>query len=257
MSDVISRPTGFIPTPKGNPKFGAMTVSEMFDLARLKLIPVDQMEPFNYVRKEVPNLDQGQTSRCVPTTWIMVLWIWLVKLGVVPPGFSISWLYSWICNGVDDGSSPGDAITTLQVHGASPDDLVPPGILGPPGYNSIARAAALAWTLGPTIRVTSFIELVNAARMGLVGGMDVYAVYPDFTPDANGIVPVLDGNNNHEVLVGERFIRIDGQPLIRGRNPWGWPMWLTEEHVKRANEIDLATGANFPITAQGLPPALK
>lgn len=252
MPELAPRPTGFKPTPKGHPKFGARTLTEAFDVAGLRLKPLSQIQPFNYIRAEVPNLDQGQTNECVPTTWTMVTWVWLVKMGFNPPPLSPASVYSYINSGVDEGSAPGDAITTLQTHGVAPASMVPPGILGPAGYNSRARAAALSFRLGPCVRIQTMQELVNGMLLGLIGGLDVCAG-PTFMPDARGIVPVLDGPNNHEVFVGEAFARVDGKPVVRARNPWGMRIWLTEEHVARAQEIDLATGA---LTDRGLPPLL-
>lgn len=247
------RPTGFKPTPKGHPKFGAPTLSEKFKDAGLRLKPLDQIQPFNYVRPDVPNLNQGQTNECVPTTWTMVVWVWLVKMGFNPPPLSPAFLYSWINGGMDGGSSPGDAITTLQLHGVAPASLVPPNIMGPAGYNSQARAAALSYRLGPCVRIKTMQELVNGMLLGLVGGLDVHAD-SRFVPDGRGIFPVLDGENNHEVFVGEAFAWEDGRPVVRARNPWGVRGYLTEAHVERSQEIDLATGA---VTDQGLPSGLK
>jgi hypothetical protein len=258
-----TRPTGWKPSRPGHPRLGAQTWTGAVESMGGRLIPVSQIKPFSRVWRQVPNLDQTQSNECVPTTWTMVLWVALVRMGLNPPPLSPDYVYTWVNGGRDDGSAPGDVIDAMVTHGVAPASFVPHPTLGPPGFSDAARSAALAYRLSAHVRITTWEEAVNAAYFGWCGGIDVRAG-DGFVTDSRGVATVLPGDNNHEVFFGEAYaILSDGTPVLRGRNPWGpsWGVggscWLTPKHFERANEVHACTAAAVLASDPGLPPPLK
>ena len=215
-----TRVLSWLPTPTDHPfHVSALPTWESTGLPTLAL---KDIPPFKRHWDSVPILDQNGKGACLPHAWTAATMIARAISGAPYVPLSPWFLYSLINHGQDSGSNAGDACQALTETGICAADLVPYGTIGPAGYNEAAKTAAARFKLRPdgAVSIQGFEQAVSAAYYGWCVCFDLCAG-GGFDVDSDGVCAFLGGGNNHEVMAGEEFAMIGGQPRIGGRNSWG------------------------------------
>ncbi len=145
--------------------------------------------------------------------------------------------YALLCNGVDRGSSIGEALGVVTRRGLSPESDVPYGIIHPQKLTSEAHSSAQHYKCVVGMRIQTWDQLMSAVQLRM-GGINLsIKVGMNFNLDAQGVVNCSGGPGNHAICAGHGAKRLpNGTWAILWQNSWstkwgdGGYAWLTQAH---------------------------
>lgn len=145
--------------------------------------------------------------------------------------------YAILCGGWDRGSSISEALALIEKTGLAPEDQVSYGVINPTKLSRKAYDIATNFKAEVSVALTSWEEIMSAVQLRLGGVNLSVRAGGVWSPDSEGVVPVLRGSGNHAICAGHGAKRLqDGRWAIKWQNSWTdkWGQhgyaWYTQDH---------------------------
>ena len=215
--DGITRFLGAIPS-------GADKMAAPLYGATNPIIPRSEWTPLKRIRGPVPILDQGQHGSCVGHGSTRALMKARSRAGLPFVLLSPTFVYAQINGGMDAGSDPADAATTLIGVGTCTmkevgEDAIFKRQIPQSAYQTAARYKAL-----DIYQCETFDEAISAWLCGFDVFDTVFVGARFNNLDTEGVPPAARGPGNHCVMFGDE---------LKQSSKWGWLMehansWSTQ-----------------------------
>ena len=212
------RPLGLVPS---DPRW-VKSVPPMF--AASDLLPESEWVEFeDEWPKEIPIEDQNGYGACNGHAADLSLELARYVAGYSFVRLSAWYVYAILCNGVDRGSSIGDALTLIQNDGCAPFDLVPYGTINPRKLSPEAHGAAGRFkaVIAGMLDSREAIATAVQRRVPINGSI---CVGMGFGPDASGTVAEGIGWDNHAICHWGGMRKFKGCWQVKWQNSWT-PQW--------------------------------
>lgn len=164
---------------------------------------------------------------------------WLA--GMTHVDLSAWMVYAILCNGIDNGSNIGDALTLMSKTGTCPDKDVAYGSINPRAVSAANRTAALQNRVEIGTKLLTFDDMLTSAALRRPFNFSLRASDNFGNLDSDGCIPVTPGVGNHAITggLGLKQRKSNGEWLILWQNSWTtkWGdngfAWVSEGSIKR------------------------
>lgn len=211
----------------------------------IRLIPESEWVEFDLredssFTEAVPILDQGRFGACnghaAASSLMAARWL----AGMTPVELSPWFVYAILCNGVDQGSNIGQALTLLSDKGTPRFSSVPYGTINPRVLTAANYAEALDHKVEIGTPAKTFAELMTLTQLRIQFNYSIRVGRNFNSLDSEGCPPVEPGAGNHAIYGGFAAKRMpNGKWKIGWQNSWRktWGQdgyaWFHEGHIAR------------------------
>lgn len=202
------------------------------------VIPTSEIVDFDSWPTDIKIKDQNGKGACNGHAAALSLEYARVMNGQPHVPLSAWYIYSILCNGVDQGSSISDAFKLVQ-EGCAPEADVEYGLINPRKLDAKAKTNAVNYKMTVGAVLKTWPEIVSSVAQGKALNISICVGRTFNNIDDEGVPGVGRGPGNHAVGVmgGIKTSKKWGR-LVKMPNSWGtgWGQkgfcWLSQAHIE-------------------------